>query len=326
MKLRRGPQWLVALALTGMALVAGSGATAAASSSPTVVTTFPSGTFAESLTLGPDGTLYASLTTWGEVVNSGQVFRIGQNGAQRPFGPSIDVGPTALLTGVVFDSNGDLFVAAPDYGTGKSHIYLVTPKRVAVWATLPTGTFPNGVAVRDGWLYAADSYLGAIWRVPLTHPTAPTHPWYSSPLLAPSTGLGANGIAFRGSTLYLSVSDTGRIVRVPVTSSGSPGPASAVVTDQRLVTADGIAFDPFGYLWVTVNGTDPTVSGPGSVPPALVRVSPWGSVDPVVTAAAWMNYPTQPVLTPVGVFVENGAYYTGEPTVVLLTHLPATGN
>jgi sugar lactone lactonase YvrE len=323
MRLGTGTKSILAVVGTAIALLAltvpAGAATLSAQTLNThvrIVTTFPGGqtVFPESLALGPDGSLYASVTTWGTDVNTGQIVRITSDGKQKPFGPSINLGPTALLTGVVFDSSDRLFVAEADYGSNQSHVYLVQPGSVTAWVTLPVGTFPNGLAVRDGWIYAADSYGGAIWRAPLNHPTTASNPWLQDPLLAPTTtgGLGANGIAFRDSYLYISVSDPGSIVRVHVNQSGVPGPVQTVVTDQRLVTVDGVAFDARGQLWVTVNGND-------TLPASLDRVSPSGSLTSVITAAPWMYYPTQPVISGSTVYVENGAFNGGTPSVVKLT-------
>ena len=67
------------------------------------------------------------------------------------------------------------------------------------------------------------------------------------------TGIGANGIAFRGDRLFVSVADYGRIVRIPVRTDGSPGKPVVVCEEAKLKTADGIAFDAFGGLWITTD-------------------------------------------------------------------------
>lgn len=61
---------------------------------------------------------------------------------------------------------------------------LGTPTRLAA---LPGGAFPNGLALDPaGDLYAADSLLGTIWRVPANAPAAaPAQAWLKDPLLRP---------------------------------------------------------------------------------------------------------------------------------------------
>ena len=85
---------------------------------PTTVTTWPwvdpYGSFAEGLALGPDVALYASLTTWGDESDTGQIVRIAlPGGAQTAFGPAIAT--PGLLTGVAFDSQGRLYVASATF-------------------------------------------------------------------------------------------------------------------------------------------------------------------------------------------------------------------
>src|SRR5689334_20059300 len=70
--------------------------------------TAPYGSFAESLALGPEGNLYASVTTWGDEADTGRIVAVSPaTGTQTPFGEAIDVG-LGLLTGVAFDDSGNL--------------------------------------------------------------------------------------------------------------------------------------------------------------------------------------------------------------------------
>ena len=70
----------------------------------------PYGSFAESLALGDDGTLYASVTTWGDTSGVGQVVRIDPStGSQSPYGGTLE--SPGLRTGLTFDDEGHLYVA-----------------------------------------------------------------------------------------------------------------------------------------------------------------------------------------------------------------------
>jgi sugar lactone lactonase YvrE len=159
--------------------------------------------------------------------------------------------------------------------------------------SLPSGSFPNGIAFHDGRLYISDSALAAIWRVRLTDDVVgPVDNWLQNDLLAFSSGgvgLGANGIAFKGQTLFISVSDFGRVVRVPVKRDGSPGTPRVFCEQPELVTADGIAFDMLGRLWIVTNGS---YSPPGG---GLYRVAADGVVREIAKDQGWLDYPTMPV-------------------------------
>ena len=113
--------------------------------------------------------------------------------------------------------------------------------------TLPSSSFPNGLAFHDGYLYVSDSGLGAIWRVQPDGEN-PSAPWYEDALLAPSKSIGANGIAFdaTGSNLYVAVADSGRLVRLTLAGDGNVSGANVVLRSKQLNSVDGIAFDSGG--------------------------------------------------------------------------------
>ena len=142
---------------------------------------------------------------------------------------------------------------------------------------LPAGSWPNGIAFHGRYLYMTDSGMGAVWRARVDAGMAsPSKPWLQSDLLAPGdpatdatmTGIGANGIAFRGAQMFVSVADYGSIVRIPVRGDGSPGTPVVVCETPELKTADGIAFDAFGGLWVTTDAGTTGASPSGASLPA----------------------------------------------------------
>lgn len=310
---------LLALAVVALGLVAGVGAGAAAPLGGTQVRTVtswefvqPYGTFAEGMALGADGDLYASVTTWGDEVDLGRIERISPStGARTPFGLSIDLA-AGLLTGIAFHG-GDLYVA--EAFSDHPGVYRVEASGPPVQVlALPAESFPNGIAFHDGRLYVTDSSLGAIWRSDPGVLSAPAEPWLSDPLLAPGThtgdhGIGVNGIAFRGSQLYASVSDAGRIVRAAVRLDGSAGRLAVVLERGTLQTADGIAFDPAGELWIVTNGPNR----------GRVLVLAHGELTAVGGQPAWLDYPATPMFGPGGaLFVENGSFVLGTPSIVEL--------
>jgi sugar lactone lactonase YvrE len=277
----------------------------------------PWGSFAESLALGRDGSLYASVTTWGDddenPVDVGQVVKIDpRTGARKPFGDSLAT--PGFLTGLAFDEHGHLYVANATFSEDPAPgVYLVdakgAPTRVL---TLPAESFPNGLAFHGGWLYIADSALGIIWR--WQPGAAAATQWLTDDRLLPGTGdddhgIGANGIAFRGGDLLVTVADAGRVVQVKPGHDGAAGKVEVVSEQPELVSVDGIEVDG-GDVWLVTN--EPT-SG------RLLSMAKNGKLTIVADQPEWLDYPTQPVVGPKDVlYVENGSFDNGVPGVVAI--------
>ncbi len=188
-------------------------------------------------------------------------------GGQQQSVASLPVG-AGLLTGLAFDPGGNLYVADATFEASPTPpgVFRIGARGVVTRvATLPAGSFPSGLAFHDGDLYISDSSLGAIWRLA---PEGNAAIWLQDPLLAPkvSTGIGANGLAFWRGSLYVAVADSGAIVRVPLTAGGNAGVPVVTAQAPLLRTADGIAFDIQGNLYVTVNSN------------RLVRLAPSGGL------------------------------------------------
>ena len=299
----------------------GGGLPAAGPLVPPIVATFPAGDdglFAESMAADRKGNLFASVTNWMPegFSNIGQIWEISRDGGLSPYGPQLDAGG-GLLTGIAFDDEGQLYVAAATFGEDPAPgVFRVSPGGPSTRVlSLPDFSFPNGLAFHGGYLYVSDSN-GAIWR---SRPRgdaseAPSTPWLEDPVLAPVDNLGVNGIAFLGNSLYAVNADTGAVIRIPVLRDGAPGAPIVVASDPALVTADGVAFDVEGGLWIAVNHE----SGG-----ALARVARDGSVTVVASDPGWLDYPTQPVFGTTGsakatLYVENGAFFSGAPNVIAL--------
>lgn len=313
----------LALGMTLALAVPGASATAASRQlpSPRLVAELPTGeygSFAESLALDADGSLYVSVASWSAdevTANEGQIWRINPNGKIARYGPSLAV---CLLTGLAFDDAGRLYVGTysceADFAIPSGVLRINADGSATQVLTLPAGSFPNGLAFHRGDLYVSDSIGGAIWRVRPRGGTnlRPTTPWLQDALLEPGDeGLGVNGIAFRGDTLTAVNYSTGDVISVPVRKNGSPGTPQVVASDPILVQADGVAFDRLGRLWVAVN------SG------LLARVDPSGDVTVVTDDEAWLDYPAQAAFGRTGrntttLYVLNGAFFNGCPNVVAL--------
>ncbi len=266
-----------------------------------VITTFTPGDFPESLAIDGQGNLYASLGFIGEVV------KVTPDGQQQKLA-SLPVG-AGLLTGLAFDADGNLYVADATFEaspTPPGVFRIGAGGAVTRVATLPADSFPNGLAFHDGYLYISDSSRGAIWRLPRRGDAAI---WLQDPLLAPKTSIGANGLAFWRGSLYVAVADSGTIVRVPLTSGGSAGTPMVVAQAPLLRTADGIAFDVQGNLYVTVNDN------------RLVRLAPDGGLTQLAAKNDGLVYPTMPVFgatpaTRTTLYITNGALLNGTPDIV----------
>lgn len=297
---------------------------------PRVLTTWPFvepyGSFAESAALGEDGRLYASVTTWGDEVDVGQIVRISpRTGDRTPFGPSIET--AGLLTGVAFDEHGRLYVANATFSDAdQPGVFRVDQTGTTRVLTLPAESFPNGLAFRDGYLYVSDSALGAVWRARPGKSAAPAAPWFQDDLLEPGVppegggvhgvddaGIGANGIAFRDGHLYVASSDQACIVSIPILRNGNAGQPSIVAGPrEELKSVDGIAFDLLGNLWLVTNGP-----GKGR----LEVLTAFGTLFVLADAPSWLDYPTQPVFgtTPAtlgSLYVANGSYDGGTPSLI----------
>jgi sugar lactone lactonase YvrE len=311
MKRTIGALLLAALALV---VVAGASARSALSLKPRTVVAWPyagAGSFAESMTLGADGALYVSRTLWGETTDYGQIERVTRDGRSR----TIVVPPTdvdgGLFAGVALGPDGALYVALATFGTGDNAPGVARVGKngsLVRVLMLPSTSFPNGLAFHGGYLYVSDPAEGAIWRTRLGGPpSVQTEPWLQDPALEPVTALGPDGIAFRGDTLYVTQYDRGQILRVPLGRDDAPGRIQVLAQSPALVSADGIAFDVLGNLWVAVNE-------PGTG--RLVVVTPAGRVIVAADHPSWLDYPTQPVFAPTGLYLLNGSFSIGAPSVV----------
>lgn len=300
---------------------------AVAPPTPRVIATFPAdgefGSFAESLAVARDGSLYASVTVWKDATsNVGKLYRISPNGRMHQIGPDLRVG---ILSGLAFGPDGYLYAGEIAFGPLDEPAGVLRfglDGSVSRVVNLPEGTFPNGLAFRGGDLYIADSWSGAIWRA---HPRAGhvetlATPWLQDPSLGVVTEggwEGVNGIAFRGSTLYAVNADAGTVVRIPLQRNGSAGtPTVFVQASGELVGADGVAFDTAGGLWVAVNHGDEPAGG------ALIRVDSTGHLTVVASDPGWLDYPVQPVFgrgaAGPWLYVLNGSLNPGTPNLIAL--------
>lgn len=305
-------KWLFsALAVLVAAVVTAAAGAGSATTLPTPQT-FASwqkvgdGSFVESIAYGKDGHVYASRTIWG-ATNTGEIDRVPLTGGPVRAVASFDAGETGMFLGLALDERNNLYVT---YASGSesvpSAVFRVEGSgRLTPVLYLPDAGFPNGLAARDGYLYVTDSALGAIWRGKIgPKPATETSPWMLDDALAPVSEIGIDGIAFRGPTMYVTQYDLGQILVAHLNGNGTAGPLQTLADDPALVTADGIAFDPLGNLWVTVNEG------------RLAYVTHTGTVVVAADGVPWLDYPTQVVFGARGMYVANGSFDPGMPSIV----------
>jgi len=276
--------------------------------------------FAESITVGRDGNIYGGVSD--NLSTLCQIVRFTPDGRQKKvvatFPPTTcDAG--GFLLGVAFDEENKLHVIAMTFNpsAGPPGVYRIGDDgSVTCVLSLPTGSFPNGLAFYHGDMYVSDSALGAIWKKRPHDSTTASVPWFQSiPLLAPQ-GFGANGIAFFGNALYISVSDAGSIIRLPILHNGSPGvPEVAAQPDPRLVTLDGIAFDITGRIWFTVN------TGSGGAGGKLGTLDQDGRLKFLADSPGWLDYPVMVVFgttfwTQGTLYLSNAGFNGGQSNIL----------
>jgi hypothetical protein len=125
--------------------------------------------------------------------------------------------------------------------------------------------------------------------------------------------------------MTVSVSDPGRLVQATIPRSGRPT-LRRLSNDQRLKTADGLAYDNRGRLWIIVNGVwsqdpkNPDVYR-GSHQYLLTRTND-GKLHTVAANPSWLNYGTMLAFTSHTthqlMYLSNGGFYGGPVNVLRL--------
>ena len=224
----------------------------------------------ESVAVLLDGSLAVSMALTGEIR------RIATDGAQTtlawvPLGQCAPNPFPPILGALAVSPAGDVFVGASTCDPAARGVYRVSPAGGATLvATLPPTALPNGIAVRLGQVYIADSASPTIWRAPIAGTGSPAEVWAVEPLLADPDPFdpfpGANGLQFYKGAIYVANASTGSIVAIPFTLDGwdlvagvgyvayGPGPDAESMTPPEFPGCDDFAFDLFGRIICT---TDP---------------------------------------------------------------------
>ena len=222
----------------------------------------------ESLAIDHDNNKYVSLALTGEIR------KIAADGSQSTYA-MLPLGAPPLtfcgsffagLTGLTFDEHDNLYANLASCDAGSRGIWKIPhdgqpPTRIGA---LTLQSLPNGIVHHRDFVYAADSVVGAIWRVPDTGGIAEI--WASGPELGqlPNGLPGPNGLKLFEGELYVSNPSQSTVVAVRVRPDGTAG---EIRTHATGVFCDDFAFDVHGSLYC---GTDPFNT--------VVRIAPDGSV------------------------------------------------
>ncbi len=238
----------------------------------------------ESIVIDSDGNLFISMALTGEIRKitpqgrQSTLARIPIGAPLEPCGSLI-----AAQGALVLAPDGTIYVNAAACDPVHRGIWRVSPRGDArLLAQLPLEALPNGLTLRRGHLYAADSALGVIWRVPARGGRIEV--WADHPLLkaTPGSGFpGPNGVQIFNHELYVANSDQGTIIAFPFNSDDSPGEPRVHAALPDNLGCDDFAFDVLGNLYCT---TDPFNR--------LLRIFPDGTFETLLTAADGLDGPT----------------------------------
>lgn len=246
----------------------------------------------EGIAVDPQGTIYLSNRHRIGDQRVSEILAIAADNRQSVFAV-LDTGGVhefdGGVVGLAVDHRGDVYAALAVEDDARRGVWRIgrdrRPERLPGSAGMRT---PNALTFDAGGdLYVTDSDDGTIWRFPRTGAGAL---WLRHPLLAhaPGFGVGANGIVFRPPrTLFVANTEQGLIARIPIERSGAPGEPHVVASGPELVTVDGLAIDPQGFICAAI------VFGGVGGPAPVVRVDPaTGAVEPLTDQWDAFDFPT----------------------------------
>ncbi|MCX5097691.1 SMP-30/gluconolactonase/LRE family protein [Streptomyces sp. NBC_00365] len=259
---------------------------------------FAAGDSPENINVNPDGSLTVSLL--GVPANKPpKLIRITPSGQRTTL---VDGHLGDQITGNTRGSDGTVYYNVDSDDASRNGTWKLPPHgRPRRLAALPDG-LPNGLAIdRAGrTLYAADSYNGTVWAVPISG--GPARVWLSGPALAAdpdgSLPLGVNGVRFHKGAVWVSNYSQGKLLRIPVTAHGTPGRIHTV--------ADNIPdFDDFAFL----NNRSDTVFAAQNDPTDRVSVvHPNGTHETALTVDDGLASPTTTAVRGNQLFIANAGF------------------
>ncbi|WP_328544856.1 hypothetical protein [Streptomyces europaeiscabiei] len=295
-----------ALAAVLVSTPSASAATAADRSQPVITQVktaaafnFASGDSPENITANPDGSLTVSLL--GAPANKPpKLVRITASGQRTTL---VTGHQGDQITGNTRGNDGTVYYNVNSDDASRNGTWKLPPHgRPQRLAALPADGLPNGLAIdRTGrTLYAADSYNGTVWAVPVSRGAARV--WLTGPELAPdpktSLKLGVNGVRFHKGAVWVSNFNQGTLLRIPVTAHKDPGPIQTV--------ADKLPdFDDFSFL----NNHSDTVFAAQNDPTDRVSVvHPNGTHETALTVDDGLASPTTTAVRGNQLYIANAGF------------------
>ncbi len=192
--------------------------------------------------------------------------------------------PPVSALGLAVDFFNRLYVATSACDPANSGIWKVNTNTGALelLANSPSGVVWNGIDVHAGKIYAADTFGGLIWRIPVSGGIPEI--WADDPLLKIVPGSmfpGPNGLQYFRGKIYTANSSSGDIVGFPLRFDGTAGDAFVRATAPAPQGCDEFTFDILGRIYCT---TDPFNT--------ILRLNLDGTSDTVLTAADLLDGPT----------------------------------
>ena len=236
----------------------------------------------ESIVFDRQDNAYITLSTTGEIRKIAPDLTQSSL-AFLPLGAPCGPSPTVAL-GLAIDLHDRLFVAVTACDPSNSGIWEVDTDdgSIQLVANAPSFTVWNGIDVHKGNLYAADTFGGFVWRIPMDGGSPEI--WADAPLLKRPPGAmfpGPNGLQIYHGDVYVANSSTGTIVTIPILPSGSAGQANIHATLPFPQGCDEFTFDVLGRIYCT---TDPFNT--------IVRLNTDGTSDILLTGADDLDGPT----------------------------------
>lgn len=278
---------LAAVSAAGLAIGLASPVPAGAAPSDavtaTTIATFEPDVGPEGITVTPDGSVYVSTSTGGEV------WEVHPDGSASVEVTLADVPEGSFgVLGLDSDHTGRLYAAAATGEAATNGVWSWhpgdEPRRIPGTEAI---AFPNAITTGpDGAIYITSSFSGAVWRA--AGPAGPAELWLqdeslegTGAFLGPEVPVGANGIAVQGRAVYVAVTERAQVVRVAIDADGGPGEVRVLVASDELAGVDGLAAGPDGAIYAAVIATN-----------SVVRVGIDGAIDVLATAGDGLDTPS----------------------------------
>jgi sugar lactone lactonase YvrE len=268
---------ILGVVLLAAGLLIGTGSATARASSPGELSLPGPAFFPESVTAAPNGELFVSSLTTGDIVR----FAPGSS-TPTTFVSGVNVG----TAGVMADPDRNLLWACA------VDLSFLTPSELRAFDLrtgdlvasypIPDGGLCADIALARGDVYVTDTVGGRILR--LSHVRGGSlEVWSDDPQFTSGAFLKINGIAFDGDrTLYTTNYSTGELFAVGIAANGRAEPAVLIALDTPMTNPDGIRWHE-GYLYIAENanglsrvdprtGTRTLIDGSLDQPTSLVFV------------------------------------------------------